>query len=162
MQSKKCLWQCWPGRFVAGSSRASRCGRSRSTCQRQGYHGYVDLQNGLPGPHRHARLHHWSGNSHAGKQNASSGVSVRFNDFVFVKSRFLLRKSNDSTDTTVYQWWVPLTWTNGNSIRQRDWLSVDEVTKTISSLATGVNQWVVFNVDQESQMPKKQEEKSLR
>lgn len=84
--------------------------------------------------------------------NISSHLGPRNKQLVFssIKSRFLLRKSNDSTDTTVYQWWVPLTWTNGNTIKQRDWLSVDEVSKTISSLATGAGQWVVFNVDQES------------
>jgi aminopeptidase N len=67
------------------------------------------------------------------------------------QERFLLRKSNDSTDPIVYQWWVPLTYTSDYQTNKRDWLSVDQVSKTLPNLGAAANQWVIFNIDQQSQ-----------
>jgi aminopeptidase N len=67
------------------------------------------------------------------------------------QERFLLRKSNDSTDPIVYQWWVPLTYTSDyTQTTKRDWLPVDQVSKTLSNLGASANQWVIFNIDQQS------------
>lgn len=72
--------------------------------------------------------------------------------FLF-KDRFLLRKSNSSTDPIVYQWWVPLTYTNDfTQTTRRDWLPVSQVSKTLTSLGASANQWVIFNVDQQSEL----------
>lgn len=61
-------------------------------------------------------------------------------------------KSNDSTDPIVYQWWVPLTYTSAASQTNiRDWISVDQVSKTLPNLGAAANQWVIFNIDQQSQ-----------
>jgi aminopeptidase N len=69
----------------------------------------------------------------------------------FWQNRFLLRKSNDTTDPTVYQWWVPLTYTSDyTQTKQRDWLSVDEFSKSLPNIGAAANQWVIFNVDQQS------------
>lgn len=71
-----------------------------------------------------------------------------------VQNRFLLRKSNDSTDTTIYQWWVPLTFSSASNPTaiKKDWLSVDQVTKTIANVGAAANQWLLFNIDQQSQL----------
>ncbi|XP_046631005.1 aminopeptidase N-like [Daphnia pulicaria] len=70
---------------------------------------------------------------------------------VVIQNRFLLRKSNDTTDPTVYQWWVPLTYTSDyTQTQQRDWLSVDEFSKSLPNLGAAANQWVIFNVDQQN------------
>ena len=67
------------------------------------------------------------------------------------QERFLLRKSNDYTDPIVYQWWVPLTYTSDyTQTTKRDWLPVDQVSKTLSNLGASANQWVIFNIDQQS------------
>ncbi|KZS16444.1 Aminopeptidase N [Daphnia magna] len=56
---------------------------------------------------------------------------------VVSQERFLLRKDPSSTDTHVYRWWVPLTYTSGGSlVRQTQWLSKDQATKTINNQAT--------------------------
>lgn len=68
------------------------------------------------------------------------------------QERFLLRKSNDSTDPIVYQWWVPLTYTSDyTQTAKRDWLPVNQVSKPLSNLGAAANQWVIFNVDQQSE-----------
>ncbi|EFX81628.1 hypothetical protein DAPPUDRAFT_317254 [Daphnia pulex] len=66
------------------------------------------------------------------------------------QERFLLRKSNDSTDPIVYQWWVPLTYTSDYQTNKRDWLSVDQISKTLPNLGAAANQWVIFNIDQQN------------
>jgi len=66
------------------------------------------------------------------------------------QKRFLSRKSNDTTDTTVYQWWVPLTYTTDYSRpKSTAWISESDASQTIANVAT-TNQWVIFNVDQEN------------
>ncbi|KAI9551545.1 hypothetical protein GHT06_021878 [Daphnia sinensis] len=70
---------------------------------------------------------------------------------IVTQNRFLLRKSNDTTDPIVYQWWVPLTYTSDyTQATKRDWLSVNEVSKTLTSLGAAANQWIIFNVDQQN------------
>lgn len=73
---------------------------------------------------------------------------------LFLQQRFLSRKSNDTTDTTVYQWWVPLTYTTDISRpKTTAWISENSVTQTIANVGASANQWVIFNVDQESMSP---------
>jgi len=65
------------------------------------------------------------------------------------QERFLLRKSNDSSDTNVYQWWVPLTYTRDFSLSTTDvWMSDTQQSMTITNLGAAANQWVIFNVGQ--------------
>ncbi|KAI9551913.1 hypothetical protein GHT06_022250 [Daphnia sinensis] len=67
------------------------------------------------------------------------------------QERFLLRKSNDSTDPIVYQWWVPLTYTSDfTQAAKRDWLPVSQVSKPLTNLGAASNQWVIFNVEQQN------------
>ena len=62
------------------------------------------------------------------------------------------RKSNDTTDTTVYQWWVPLTYTTDfTRPKSLAWIAESDVSQTIGNVGASPNQWVIFNVDQESQ-----------
>ncbi|KAI9561562.1 hypothetical protein GHT06_012521 [Daphnia sinensis] len=69
---------------------------------------------------------------------------------VVSQERFLLRKDPGSTDTHVYRWWVPLTYTNGGSlVRQIQWLSKDQASRTISNLGA-TDKWVIFNYDQQN------------
>ena len=62
------------------------------------------------------------------------------------------RKSNDTTDTTVYRWWVPLTYTSDiTRPKSLAWIAESDVSQTIGNVGASANQWVIFNVDQESQ-----------
>ena len=81
--------------------------------------------------------------------------SLQFSHFALpfesTQDRFLLRRDPNSTDTHVYRWWVPLTYSNSvNRTRRSDWMSNDEATKTITSLGASANDWVIFNIDQQS------------
>ena len=61
------------------------------------------------------------------------------------------RKSDGSTDTHDYKWWVPLTIKTGANPLGRtvDWLSTEETEKTIAIPAFDV-QYVLLNIDQQS------------
>ena len=62
----------------------------------------------------------------------------------------MLRKSQDSTDPTVYDWWVPLSHTNDFEAETAYvWMSDTEKSKRLVSLAATNDQWVIFNVDQQ-------------
>ncbi|XP_046441609.1 aminopeptidase Ey-like [Daphnia pulex] len=66
------------------------------------------------------------------------------------QGRFLLRKSANSTeDTTVYRWFVPLTFTNDFTLPHRSiWISDTEDSMSVANLFAADDQWVVFNVGQ--------------
>lgn len=72
-----------------------------------------------------------------------------------LQERFLLRKMNTTEiDPTVYQWWVPLTYINAGlepSQKVSEWLSKDDVSTSLNDLGADADQWVIFNVDQQSQ-----------
>ncbi|MPC09521.1 Aminopeptidase N [Portunus trituberculatus] len=68
------------------------------------------------------------------------------------QERFLLRKDSNSTDTHVYRWWVPLSYTtqataNFNNTAPSMWLSKTDTNITIRSLPDS-KQWVIFNVQE--------------
>ncbi|KAK4036150.1 hypothetical protein OUZ56_028215 [Daphnia magna] len=70
-------------------------------------------------------------------------------DFPFIRERFLLRKRNDSTDSIIYPWWVPLTYTSDfTQAAKRDWLTVGQISKPLTNLGIAAHQWVIFNVEQ--------------
>jgi hypothetical protein len=57
--------------------------------------------------------------------------------------------SANSTDQTVYRWWVPLTYTSNFSDAQKSsWLAYEQSTMRINNVATR-DQWVIFNVDEQ-------------
>ena len=61
-----------------------------------------------------------------------------------------MRRSNKN-DTTVYRWWVPLTYTSDISQpTKRQWLSADQSSRTLSNLGAKADNWIIFNVDQKS------------
>lgn len=69
------------------------------------------------------------------------------------QERFLSRKSSESNDTTIYQWWVRLTHTNDFSAPMTSaWMSDKEQNKTLNSLGAKNDQWVIFNVNQYGQL----------
>ena len=57
-----------------------------------------------------------------------------------------MRKSDDTSDTTLYQWWVPLTCSSSTSTI---WMDYDEKNKTVSPLGAKDNEWIIFNVGQQ-------------
>ncbi|KZS09066.1 Aminopeptidase N [Daphnia magna] len=64
------------------------------------------------------------------------------------QERFLLRSNPDSTDETVYRWWIPLTYTSDFSQPQKSsWLAFEQPAIQISNVGAS-NRWVIFNVDQ--------------
>lgn len=68
------------------------------------------------------------------------------------QERFLLRKRNDSTDSIIYPWWVPLTYTSDfTQAAKRDWLTVGQISKPLTNLGIAAHQWVIFNVEQRSE-----------
>lgn len=74
------------------------------------------------------------------------------------QNRFLLRKSeNASSDDIVYRWWIPLTYTSAaHSMGERiaEWMSDnDDVVTLILPSVTTKQDWVIFNVDQQSISP---------
>lgn len=61
------------------------------------------------------------------------------------------RKNPDSTDTHEYRWWVPLTYvSSADGERNSEWLSDQDVSKTIENIGASVDDWVIFNYDQRS------------
>lgn len=65
------------------------------------------------------------------------------------QERFLLRKSNDSSDTTVYQWWVPLTLTSDfNEPTISTWMQDNQQSIVLTNLGVPSNRWLIVNVDQ--------------
>lgn len=65
------------------------------------------------------------------------------------QSRFLLRKSTNSTDSIVYRWWVPLTFTADFSLPQKSiWISDKEDSIPLPDLSATDDEWVLFNVGQ--------------
>ncbi|XP_063887400.1 aminopeptidase N-like isoform X3 [Scylla paramamosain] len=67
-------------------------------------------------------------------------------------TQFLLRKDANSTDTHVYRWWVPLSYTtqattNFSKTAPIRWLSKTDSKITIQSLANS-RQWVIFNIQE--------------
>ena len=58
----------------------------------------------------------------------------------------------DSTDTHVYRWWVPLSYVTkaDPATKKSQWLSEEEATKTITVDGAESNGWVLFNYDQQS------------
>ena len=67
-----------------------------------------------------------------------------------VQDRFLLRKSANSNDTTVYRWWVQLTYQTPSNPKSRQWMTEAQTSAALTNLGASANQWVVFNVDQQS------------
>ena len=68
----------------------------------------------------------------------------------FFKERFLMQKSNGSSeDKTVYQWWVPLTYTTNFKTIGSTWLAENEKSKVYPlEVDLTNNQWIIFNVDE--------------
>ncbi|EFX67103.1 hypothetical protein DAPPUDRAFT_203789 [Daphnia pulex] len=66
------------------------------------------------------------------------------------QKRFLIRKSNSSTaDTTVYLWWVPLTYTTDFQTIGSTWLADNQTSKNLTlEFEVEDNQWIIFNVDE--------------
>ncbi|XP_047740791.1 aminopeptidase N [Hyalella azteca] len=69
------------------------------------------------------------------------------------QERFLCVKNENSTDTHDYRWWVPISFTsedamNFNDTRPSVWMNKTEATKTISSLPTSPDKWVIVNLQQ--------------
>nr|WBG54457.1 aminopeptidase N-like protein [Austinograea rodriguezensis] len=78
--------------------------------------------------------------------------SVDGTSATITQERFLLRKDPNSTDTHIYKWWVPLSYTTQatadfTSTAPSKWLSEADSKITIRSLPDG-SQWVIFNVQQ--------------
>ena len=79
-------------------------------------------------------------------------MSKTLNYCLFHQERFLLRKNANSTDTHVYRWWVPLSYTTqatadfSNTAPSR-WLSKTDSEITIQNLPDS-SQWVIFNVQE--------------
>ena len=65
-----------------------------------------------------------------------------------------MRKSTNYTDdTTVYRWWVPLTYTNDFTLPHRSiWISDTQYSMPVANLFVADDEWVVFNVDQVGKM----------
>lgn len=68
------------------------------------------------------------------------------------QERFLLRKDPNSTDTHVYRWWVPLSYTTQatadfSNTAPSSWLSKTDSEITMQSLPDS-GQWVIFNVQE--------------
>ncbi|XP_063887402.1 aminopeptidase N-like [Scylla paramamosain] len=68
------------------------------------------------------------------------------------QERFLLRKDANSTDTHVYRWWVPLSYTTQatadfSKTAPSRWLSKTDSKITIQSLPDS-RQWVIFNLQE--------------
>ena len=66
-----------------------------------------------------------------------------------------MRKTDASaTDPTVYQWWVPLTYTHaGLDTSQKvsdKWMPNNENRTQVGNLGAKENEWVIFNYDQQS------------
>ncbi|XP_063593106.1 aminopeptidase N-like [Penaeus indicus] len=71
---------------------------------------------------------------------------------ILTQERFLLERSANSSDTTDYKWWVPLTYTtqseaNFNQTQASLWMKDSEDHVTVSSLPPK-DQWVIFNLQQ--------------
>ena len=65
------------------------------------------------------------------------------------KERFLMQRSNSSTDKTVYLWWVPLTYTTDFKTVGSTWLADNQPSKKHDlSIPVDKDQWLIFNVDQ--------------
>ena len=64
----------------------------------------------------------------------------------------MLRSTKGSNDTHVYRWWVPLTYVReGSPIQQSsDWLYDTEDEKIITMNGVSDDEWVIFNVGQQS------------
>jgi aminopeptidase N len=63
------------------------------------------------------------------------------------QERFLLRKAT-TNDSTVYLWWVPITYTSDFRTPKSTWLTNNQSTLKLDNLEVGPNHWVVFNVDE--------------
>lgn len=67
------------------------------------------------------------------------------------QERFLMDPDSDtgSSDETVYQWWVPLTYTSNFDEPQKSaWLSDQKSSKQLITTVAQKDEWVIFNVDQ--------------
>ena len=67
-----------------------------------------------------------------------------------MQERFLLQRSNASNeDKTIYQWWVPLTYTTNFKTIGSTWLAEKEKSKVHPlEFELTNNQWIIFNVDE--------------
>ena len=64
-----------------------------------------------------------------------------------------MKKSEDTTDPTVYQWFVPLTHTNDFSTHSAiAWIDDTQQNRTLISLGATNDQWVIFNVEQQGKI----------
>ncbi|XP_047471489.1 LOW QUALITY PROTEIN: aminopeptidase Ey-like [Penaeus chinensis] len=71
---------------------------------------------------------------------------------ILTQERFLLERSANSSNTTGYKWWVPLTYTtqneaNFNQTQAKLWMKDSEDHVTVSSLPPK-DQWVIFNLQE--------------
>ncbi|XP_037798461.1 aminopeptidase N-like [Penaeus monodon] len=71
---------------------------------------------------------------------------------ILTQERFLLERSANSSNTTDYRWWVPLTYTtqseaNFNQTRASLWMKDSEDHITVSCLPPK-DQWVIFNLQE--------------
>ena len=70
-----------------------------------------------------------------------------------------MRETNASaTDPTVYQWWVPLTYTHAGLVsvdtpqKVSLWMSVKENRVEVGNLGAKEDEWIIFNYDQQSKL----------
>lgn len=73
-----------------------------------------------------------------------------------LQNRFLSRQTENtaSSDDIVYQWWIPLSYTSAaHEMGQKtaEWMSDKQQALTLELLMAEKYDWVIFNVDQQSE-----------
>lgn len=86
--------------------------------------------------------------------------------YIVFQNRFLSRSSENSTsDGIIYRWWIPLTYTSAaheTGERIAEWMSDNDQAKTLTLHSqTTKRDWVIFNVDQQSNCFKVTKERLL-
>lgn len=73
-----------------------------------------------------------------------------------MQERFLTYKMNTTTsDTTVYLWWTPITYTADFKTIGSTWLADNQTSKNMSlNFDVSQDQWLIFNVDETGQSTK--------
>lgn len=140
---------------MGSSSTASSFGQAASAWDREGCYGNLDYANGLPAHQRNPQLRFQHGRRFPGRDQRLNSHSFWFysSGDVVMQERFLLRKTEGMNDTHVYRWWVPLTYKHrGSPLRKTEWLSTSDISKTINIADANNDEWVLFNVDQQSKL----------